>query len=433
MKRSKHLRLVLMLFCAGLVLQSCTKDKHDDPRNDPKPGEFEYNQNAVIVDTNPADVIVSVDEERQIYTLKSAAFQSQPKVGETILVPGEMLRKVKSVRSSGDQYIMETEDAVVTDVIKNGSLSFDTQLDWGDATSIRMGGQELLKDGLTLSSSIRANDGGIEPITSTINHGGVAHTITITPIMTGGRIVSCQFEFKMAKGETASFVASGTASLPSQQTEIVIKDGKLDRFNSDNKGLKGEFEISMAVAGGYSSSHSLPLPDLAFSFPIRVLPTPMGPIPNPIPMSVEVGLQFVSDMTITSAMSSATGKSRVTYDGQAGFTYKGTEVQATGGINSGDILEGTFDSASFGTTVDLQFGFAFPRIGLKIAGQEVAYVFFAFTTGSSIYFNPICKQGYAKMLLEGGYSLKVLGQTLLAGSDTMYENYKHAGEDCSKR
>lgn len=425
-------RKITWIFLLAILIQACSKDKIDHHGEDPAPGEVEYKQQALVADGDPGDVVVSVDQDKQVYTLRSSAFQREPKPGEAILVPGELLRKVKSVRSSGDHYILETEDAAVTDVIQNGSFSFNTQLDWGEANSIKIAGQEVLPEGLTLSSSIHAN-GKVAPISSTITYGGIDHTIIITPLVQNGRITSCNFQFLMQKGETAAFKAEGTATLPTQNTEIIIKDGKLTKFNSNNTGMKGNFKINMALAGGFSSSHDLPLPDIAFSFPIRFLPTPMGPVPNPIPMSVNVGINFVSQITASGGMSSARAESSVSYDGSAGFTYEGTQVKTTGLMNRDDIRDGIFDSASMGTTVDLQFGFAFPRVGLNIAGQEVAYVFFGFTTGSSIYFGPICKQGYAKLTLQGGYSLKVLGRTLVEGSETFYENYQHAGDDCSNR
>lgn len=420
--------IILFLF---ICLLGCKKDKGVKPDG---PAEFvtiEYKEKALVVEQE--NVIVSINEDDQIYTLKKDAFTSQPKAGEVILVPGKMLRKVKSVKTSGNNYVFETEDAAVTDVIENGSFSFETQPNWGDANSITIGGKEILTNGKTMSS-LKNGMGAIDPIQTTISHGGIDHTIIITPTMKNGSINSCSFQFLMKKqGENTSFLAEGTATLPSQKTEIVIKNGQLTKFNSDNNGLKGNFSITMATAGGFSSSHSLPLPEIGFSFPIRVLPTPMGPIPNPIPMSINVGVNFVSQMTISGGMSSATAKSKVTYDGSAGFSYKGTEVSTTGLMNSGDIKEGIFDSGGFGTTVDLQFGFAFPRIALNIAGQEAAFIRLGYTTGSSLYFGPICKQGYAKLIMEGGYSFKVLGKTLLSGEKKFYEKEERAGEDCSKR
>jgi hypothetical protein len=420
----KSIILVLLVCFLG-----CKKEKGSEPDDLGAPIAIEYHDKVVVLDQE--DVIVFINEDDQIYTLKKGAFKNQPKVGEVILVPGEMMRKVKSVKTSGNNYVIETEDAALTEVIENGSFAFDIQPEWSDASSIMVDGKEMLTNELTMSMSASRQVMAIKPIESSITSGGITHTIRITPTKENGRIISCNFKLMMSKGGSTSFVAEGNASLPSQSAEIVIKDGKLTKFNSNNKGIKADFKVTMATAGGKSGAHSLKLPKVAITIPIKVIPTPAGPMPNPIPMSISVGMQFVSDITVVDQMSSATGKSSVNFDADAGFTFTGTDINTSGGLNSGDITEGTFDSAAgFGMPIDLQFGLAFPRVSLNIAGQEVAYVHIGYTTGSKLSWAPLCKRGYSKMLIEGGYALNVLGIKVLEGQKDIFERVKRAGDDC---
>ena len=116
----------------------------------------------------------------------------------------------------------------------------------------------------------------------------------------------------------------------------------------------------------------------------------------------------------------------------AGFEYKGTTVSTSGSLGKEQITDGTFDSAAnIGFPIDVQFGVAFPRVGLNIAGQELAYVHTGFTTGSSLNWGPLCKKGYVKMVVEGGYELKVLGQTLAEQKKVFVERQKEAkGDGC---
>ena len=410
----------------GLLLLAVVLGCNKEDINKNKPGESEvsvsYSDKALVIEKSPEEVIVGSNQTTGQYTLKKEAFQSQPKAGEVILIPGELMRKVKSVRSSGNNYVVETEDAALTEVIKNGSIAFDISPEWAEASSLRIGGREVLQEGQRLS---------VSPIEFQITSGGIDHKIIITPKLENGKINSCSFKFEMSKGSSTAFVAEGTATLPGQQARIVIENGKLKDFNANNKSLKADFSVRMATAGGNSGEHSLKLPEMAISFPIRFIPSPAGPIPNPIPMTVDVGVQFVSQMTIPDSRSSATARSKVSFDANAGFEYKGSDISTDGNLNQSEITDGTFDSAAhIGMPIDLQFGLAFPRVSLKIAGQEVAFVHVGYTTGSKLKWGPLCKSGYSKVIVEGGYELKVLGQTLSASRKTFAEMEKRAGSDC---
>lgn len=416
----KHITkfIVLLIFFSG-----CTKDK-TAPIDEGVQGNevIDFKSKTQILETSMSEALVRVDEERQIYTFKKSAFEQTPKVGEVILIPGELMRKVKSVSSSQSEFIIETQDALITEVIENGSFSFEITPEWEDVTSLMMGGEELLKEG-----SLNA----ISPITSTISAGGIDHTIEITPTRTQGKITSCSFVFILNKQGSTAFRVEGNLSLPTQKTEFEIKNGKLVKFNSNNTGIKGDFDVSMATAGGKTGAHSLKLPDMVMSIPIRFIPTPTGPIPNPIPMSLDIGIQFVTDMTIPDPGSSATGKTSFKFDGKAGFQYVGTDIKTTGSFSQNEITDGTFDSAgNWGMPIDLQFGIAFPRVAFNIAGQEVAFVHFGYTTGSRLQWNPLCKSGYSKMLIEGGYSLEIFGQSIISHTTPFVEYEKRAGDGC---
>lgn len=410
----------LPAICFLILLNSCSKENIE--KEQPSEVNVSFSDKTVVVDQTLEEMLVSVNEQTQQYTFKKNGFKEVPKAGEVMLIPGELMRKVRAIRSNGDNYIVETEDAALTEVIENGTIAFDITPQWSDASSLRINGKEVLTQGQRLA---------ISPIEHEISAGGVDHKIIIEPQMVDGKINACTFRFQMSKGKSTSFEAVGTATLPSQQTKMVIENGKLVNFDSQNKGLKGEFTVRMATAGGSSGEHSLALPQMAISIPIRYIPSPVGAIPNPIPMTIDIGVQFVSQMTISDPMSSATGQSKVSYDADAGFQYSGSEVVSSGDFNRSDVLEGTFDSASnIGYPIDLQFGIAFPRVSLNIAKQEVAFVHIGYTTGSRLKWGPVCKSGYSKMLVEGGYELKVFGQTLSSAKKTFKEMEKVAGGNC---
>lgn len=332
---------------------------------------------------------------------------------------------MKSVSSSGNTYVVDTEMVPITEVIKNGTFSFDVEPEWSSASSMRLNGQEILGKGERI---------GLEPITKELNHGNITHQIKITPKMVNGKINSCDVELLMfSLSGSTSWKVTGSVKLPRQRTNIVIKDGKLKDFSVDNDDFSAELELSMANAGDNNNETSIVLPELAIKFPVRFIPTPSGPVPNPIPTEINIGMQLVTRITSPDPVGSATAKTGIKYNAQGGFKLTGSGIDADGDFSGGDITGGTFDSgANIGMPVDLQFGIAFPRIGLKLAGQEVAYMHLGLTTGSKLNWNgfDVCKSGYSKVVLEGGYSLKVLGQTLLSGKKEFAKAEKKAGKEC---
>ncbi len=420
--KTKYLLLLTIFF--GMSL-SCSKNEDPEPEAN-QPTEFEYNTNAIIIDETIANPVLSVSDDEKTFVLGAAAFDKTPTKGQTFLVPGEYLRKVVSAKKNGNNYEVITEDAVLTDVIKNGTIAYEITPEWGSEQGLFVDGQKARKVAGTAANIIEYQFAAK----------GVEYKMTIEPLQKAGKISDCKFTMQMTKKTggrpSVSLIAEGNVSLPTQQTNITIKDGKLADFSSENKGITGTVNLSIAAADGDPGETSEMLPSIALSFPIRFLPTPYGPIPNPIPMSIDVGVQFVTSIKFSGATTSATAKSTVSFDASGGFNLNGNSVSTNGNLNNEAVTGGTFDSAGFiGSTVDVQFGVAFPRISLKVANQELAYIHVGFTTGSKLQWGPLCKSGYTKVLVEGGYGLKVLGSTIFGEKTTFVERVKEAkGSGC---
>ncbi|MCP9770767.1 hypothetical protein EGI22_22920 [Lacihabitans sp. LS3-19] len=417
---------ILFVTVATLFLVlSC--NKKSDPSPDSDNAEFVYTPEAIILEKSEVDPVQDISSDGKTYVMSKDVFKNQPKNGETFLVPGLHMRKVVSAKSVGSNYELITEDAALTDIIKDGTLSYEITPAWGTE-------EALLVDGKKAKKVYGNKDNVIEYVFSAK---GVDYKINIEPILSGGTISTCKFKMQMVKksggAPNVSLVGEGTMTLPKQNTNITIKDGSLESFNSTNKGISGTINLSIYAADGEPGETTEVLPNIALTFPIRYLPTPYGPIPNPIPMSIEVGVNFVTSISFSGNLSSATAKSTVTFDADNGFDFSGGNMNTTGTLNNEQITGGQFDSAGLiGSELDVQFGIAFPRIALKVADQELAYVHVGFTTGSKLQWGPICKSGYTKIVVEGGYGLKVLGSTLFGQKTTFVERKKEAkGEGCS--
>lgn len=412
----------LLVSCL-LTFLACNKSNDPNPVNNDL--DITYQSNAVILEESGVDPVIAIDSSSGTYTFQKSVFTDTPKAGQTILVPGKHMIKVVSVKEKGGNYDIQTTDAILTDVIKDGNLNWEITPEWDQASSILIDGQFEVP-----ISNLRRRG----PIEVKYNSGGIEHLIQIEPQLSDGKINACKFTFVMAQkvggSATAAFTAEGTVKLPTQKTQIGISGGELKTFKSENDGITADLKLSLSAAGSKSGSHSLKLPEVALKIPIRFIHTPSGPVPLPIPVSIDIGIQFVTQLTMPDVKSSATASSEVSLSANGGFEYKGSSVSTSGSIGNDKFSNGTFDSAAFiGSPVDVQFGVAFPRIGLNIAGQEVAYIHTGFTTGSSLQWGPVCKKGYVKMVVEGGYELKVLGQTLAGDKKTFAEKSKDVKQD----
>lgn len=424
-----NLKKIFLFAIIVAIASGCGDDSSTNPSDNGKitpTFQAEYKDNTVILKDDNDDLIIKLDSASNTYTFDGSKFAKDPKPGDVILVEGKIMRKVKSLTRSGGELVVVTEDAALTDAIQNGEIAWDMTPEWNNVSALKFDGVTVME----LPGELT------EKIEHTISYGDVEHKIIIDPKMVDGKINSCEFTFQMVKkiagNANVVFTAKGNAKLPNQSTLIKIKEGKLETFKSFNKGITADLELSLSAAGGKSGEHSLELPGIALSIPIRFIPTPSGPIPLPIPVSIDIGIQFVSKLNIPDVKSSATATSKCSLTADGSFEYKGTDVSTEATIGNDVIKDGTFDAAaSLGVPIDVQFGVAFPRIGLNIAGQELAYMHTGFTTGSSLNWGPLCKSGYVKMVVEGGYELKVLGQTLAKKTQVFAEKKKEAkSEGC---
>jgi hypothetical protein len=427
----KNIRSLMALMLLVVFAISCGDDSNSPSNStdysDPK-YEAEYSDQAVIIDENNTDALIKSDTANDVYMFDPNKLPRELQVGDVVVVSGELMKKVTKINNIGGNIEIEAEDAKLTDVITNGEITMDIQPEWEDVTGITIDGDEI---------NVKNNDRTLTEISHSVTYGDITHNISIKP-KTGadGKITSATFKFVMVKksgsNATASFTAEGTVNLPKQQSSIVIKNSELQAFKSDNKGMYCDLELSLAAAGGKSGSHSFKLPEIALKIPIKYIPTPSGPIPIPIPISIDVGIQFVTQLSIGSANASATASGKARISSEGGFEYKGSSVETKATIGDHDISDGEFDSAAgIGIPVDAQFGVAFPRVSLNIASQEVAYIHTGFTMGSTLTWGPLCKKGYVKLLVEGGYKLSVLGKELYNEKKTFAEKQKEAkGEGC---
>lgn len=394
-----------------VAISSCSSTAPSDPTggNEVTPViDLEYKDNTRVFGVDEVDVLIDSDTTSGTYTFDATKFGPEAKAGDVIIVSGKIMRKVVSSATAGGQTVVETEDAVLTDAVKNGTIAWVEQPEFGNLGSMRWGSGEVQTTG---DEEIAAGD----TLMFEITRSGVRHVVQIIPKTSDGKLSACDFTFQMTKVEAGKvnivMLAKGEMTMPVQETKIVIKNGVVDDVIANNRTIKCNLEFTMSAAAAAGGDHSLVLPGAALQFPIRYLPTPSGLlVPNPIPMSIGIGIQFVTKVSMPSAESSAQASAKLSISTDAGFEYHGTSVSSSAKLNNEEIKDGSFDAAAFiGIPVNVEFGVAFPRVSLNIVGQEFAWIHTGFTTGATLQWGPVCKSGYAKMTVEGGYNFGFLG------------------------
>lgn len=394
--------------------------------------KVKYADNAVVLTGDAASALLDVDTAAAQYAFDAGKLEQSGVVfqpGTVFVVEHRAMRKVSSVRREGNRIIVETEDATLPELIPNGTIA------WDFIPELTAGGSIGLKDdqGRVLVQPMDMAEFTF-PITREISRGDYTYTMTFNGQMESGKIRAIDVEFAVKKkinGQAAaSFSGKGTFHIPRNSASMVMENGKLTSFSTNNKGMVCDIEVAIAAAGAGYGDMDLKLPNAALSIPIRAIPTPAGPVPIPIPVSIDIGVQFVAKLSV-SGEASAVAKSSFSYSGEGGFEYKGTSIEPKASVGKAEAKPGEADAASFFNPVDAQFGIAIPRVSLNIAGSEVAAVYCGFSVGASLNFGPVCKRAYVKIVKEGSYDLKILGVSVLQGKKEFFSKIHEAkGEGC---
>lgn len=395
--------------------------------------QVEYADNAAVLTGDAASSLLEVDSASAEYTFDADKLEQNGvamEPGTVFVVEHKAMRKVVSTRRDGNRIIVETEDATLPELIPNGTIS------WDFTPELTAGGTIGLKDdnGHILVQPMETAELKF-PVSREVTVGEYTYTMTFNGQMESGTIRAVDVEFvvtkKLNEKATASFSGKGTFRIPRNSATMVMENGKLKAFATNNKGMTCDIEVSLAAAGAGYGDMDLKLPNAAISIPIRAIPTPAGPVPIPIPVSIDIGVQFVAKLTV-SGEASATAKCSFSYSGEGGFEYKGTSIEPKASVGKAEAKPGDADAAGFFEPVDAQFGIAVPRVSLNIAGSEVAAVYSGFSVGASLNFGPVCKRAYVKIVKEGSYDLKILGISVLQGKKEFFSKIHEAkSEGCS--
>lgn len=331
--------------------------------------------------------------------------------GDVLLLEGLAVVRMLTVNDVAGVTAVTSEPATLADAIESGTVDWDVSI-----------GYEQLSQAKAYVGKIACTP-AVDPDASSVSFSCTYNDYTMTLTVTSaGERAEIRYDIEQGSGPTARFSGIGTLDRFNSRGSLRYADGALDSWRYDSDSLSMQLRIELAAAGSNSSSldYTLPVPMLKITIPQLAV----------FGISIDVGAQLIASLTVPAAASaSALASANYSYTGDTGFVYEGANIETTATLNGHDFTDGMFDAAANFANVDAQFGLAFPRLGLSVLNQEVAWLHTGFIIGTSITFGPICKAGYAKLVVEGGYAVSILGVTLTEGKETFAERERRVSQN----
>lgn len=413
---SLAISLLIMIFMPGCSDNSSGPSDGGPFSKDQVTYDVVYQDNVVILTGTRAGSFKSVDTSGTVYIFDQAALGELPKEGQVVVVDKKVMFKVSQITPQGGEVIINGEPAKLTDVIKSGRIS------WEFTPKAEMLGKALFagKD-----TKMEKTQTGFE---YKYEFGHNKYTIYMDPKGTSeSGLPELQVNFTVETLEgvggviTALFGAKGTTRLPHQSATIDIANGQVTNFNSSNKGLRSELTLeyiaSFSPGGGTTA---LTFPNLTMRVPIQALTS----IPIPIPIYITLGLAFNTYINLPEVNAFATAKVKMIIDSEAGFQFQGPTVNPVVKLGTKDIGECTWEVGDMSMApvgVEIQNDVFVPRIGIEIAGQEIAWVSSVLSSRSKLIIPSLCKAQMTQIRLDGGYGFSILGYPLFEGYKVFWE------------
>jgi hypothetical protein len=383
--------------------------------------DVEWSADTQLIEGDAVAAFISYDPatgEFQFSTDQLTQFGITLEPGDVLLVEGLAVARIVSVQDNGDTTFVGTSEATLADAIENGTIDWDVDIGYEQLSQA----QVIVANTNVAASCVPEYNPGESSVrfSCTIDD----YTMTLKVSSVGGR-AELQYLVQQKVGDnfTASFEGTGVLDRFNSAGQIQYVNGALDNWSYDSDALVMTLRIELAAAGSGDSGLNYKLP-----VPMLKIPIPQLAI---LGVSINISAQLVASLKVPAAASaSATASANFSYTGDTGFSYDGGDVATVASINGHDFTDGSIDSASqIGAEVDAQFGIAFPRIGLGILNQEVAFLHTGFIIGSNLKWGPICKTGFVKIVVEGGYEINILGIPVASDKTTFAQRERRFPEN----
>ncbi len=388
----RYLLLITVLLFLTACPQNDNPNEPDENISEKSEGSFDvtFTKQTVYFDSTEINDIVSMDTVAHVYKFNKTSIKANEiQLNNILLIHGVALRKVTKINHSGNEIIVETDDATLNEAIQDGTIQWTTYCDFRKENQVQIqheGKQYLptLQSGDTLNFEFESN----------------GYTYNISMIMNkSSAYVKLEVSKEIAGKIKGKFAAEGTISAFSSSNTIAYNNSTLTNFSNSNKNLKGDLTLSLTVAGSGNDALDIELPFILIQYPYMV-----GPIPTFLRLKVQIVINAVVPLE-GSAQSSMNFK----YDSETGINYNGTKVDINGKIGNYTIKNNKSEIGA-SSAIAVNYGIGFPRIELGLFNTVfVPWVQTAFLINSDYTFFPTCRQTKASFIGGCGYNFELLG------------------------
>lgn len=408
--------IILIVSFSGCKKDSPTEPVVPGPIADKVTYEVEYSATTRVFSGTKKEALEGVDSTGTIFTFNAQKLGEVPNAGDIIIVHGLYMRKVISVNNTGSQLIITTEDATLTEAIKNGKLEWQYTPKVSQITNIMVGGKEIqLKK--TLASGF----------TYEFDLGNWHYVIWMNP---NGQSATGQAELQVnfavtnhaiAGGKiTATLGAKGSMRLPQQAANINISNNALSGFKCNNSSMRSELTLEYAAAFSEGGGQAiLELPSITMRVPLEAI----AGIPIPLPIFITFGISFNTIINLPSVTANAFGKCKLVLDSNTGFEFTGTGFDTEYKLNDQDVGELNWevgDLSLMPAPLEVRHELSAPKVGLEIAGSEVLWASCVYGTRSTLMVPSLCKAAMDQVRIDYGYNIGALGISLAQGGSNLW-------------
>lgn len=128
-----RLRSILILFIPALILISGSSCNRDDFLWGTRVGNLTYSDHVVMLGAEELNLLSEVTDNELVFSLANAELEKLSSqniivAGVSDITPSGLLRKITGIRNEDASFTVETIDATLTDIIKEGTINLKVKL-----------------------------------------------------------------------------------------------------------------------------------------------------------------------------------------------------------------------------------------------------------------------------------------------------------------
>lgn len=373
-----------------------------------------YTPQTVVV---PAAVVrqqlMKVSADGATYTFKKrTGVLKKLKQGSVMLLEKKAARNVSAAKVVKKHLVVTTTAAALTDLVADGTLTWDSGLDWSKAFAVKGNGVPVARTadrgdpGFTLKGKVQ----------------GYGYSATFTPTAKGMTV-----KIAITRDTPVELEVSITGTLTDLRStgSISVDHGSLDGAQWAAKNIAGKFQLAYS-AKPISSFGLGDAGGIKVTLPAEVaVPFMVGAIP----FYVGVKVAFFASAGFSNFNQALTGSYSIDYDGNGGFS-----VSKAGATTSQGALDGlgkiVLDAATAVATGPLSFTFGaqLPQLelGMGTTGLNVAgNVTLIGQTGIATYGSGCDTRKY-QVLGTTGAKASFFGLSASLGTATLFDKSYYA-------